>query len=133
MKFLVTGGAGYIGSHMVKFLQNKNFTVDVIDNFSTGNEWAVIDCLVYNIDLLNIDALNDILSKNRYDAVFHFAAKSIVKDSFFFEQEYYDNNVTASKNLLDGMIKYNIKNIIFLILYFIMPSKRFLEAVTLLS
>ena len=41
MKFLVTGGAGYIGSHMVQYLQDRNFNVDVIDNFSTGNKWAL--------------------------------------------------------------------------------------------
>ncbi len=113
MKLLVTGGAGYIGSHMVKFLQDKKFQVDVIDNFSTGNKWAVNNCSVYDIDLLNIDALNNILSQNNYKAVFHFAAKSVVKDSFLLEQEYYDNNVIASKNLLECMLKYNMKNIIF--------------------
>ncbi len=113
MKFLVTGGAGYIGSHMVKYLQKKGFAVDVIDNFSTGNPWALDDCNIYKIDLLNKISLNNILSQNIYDAVFHFAAKSIVSDSFINEEEYIENNVTASKNLLDGMIKYNIKNIIF--------------------
>ena len=113
MKFLVTGGAGYIGSHMVKFLQNKRFKVDVIDNFSTGNKWAVSNCSVYDIDLLNYDALNNILSQNNYNAVFHFAAKSVVNDSFLNEQEYYDNNVIASTNLIDAMLKHNMKNIIF--------------------
>ena len=113
MKFLVTGGAGYIGSHMVKYLQEKNFNVDVIDNFSTGNKWSVKECNVYAIDLLDITALHKILSRNNYDAVFHFAAKSIFSDSFIHEQEYLNNNVTASNNLLEGMIKYDINNIIF--------------------
>ena len=113
MKFLVTGGAGYIGSHMVKYLQDRSFEVDVIDNFSTGNKWSLKNCTIYNIDLLDNNALDNILSKNFYDAVFHFAAKSIVSDSFNFEQVYIDNNITASKNLLEGLIKYNIRNIIF--------------------
>ena len=88
MKFLVTGGAGYIGSHMVKYLQDRRFEVDVIDNFSTGNKWSLKNCPIYNIDLLDKNALDNILSENFYDAVFHFAAKSIVSDSFNFEQEY---------------------------------------------
>ena len=111
MKFLVTGGAGYIGSHMVKYLQDRNFTVDVIDNFSTGNRWAVQNCNVYEIDLLNKKELDNILSVNNYTAVFHFAAKSLVSESFTDEQIYIDNNIAASENLLEGIIKYNIKNI----------------------
>ena len=100
MKFLVTGGAGYIGSHMVKYLQDKSFEVDVIDNFSTGNKWSLKNCTIYNIDLLDNNALDNVLAKNFYDAVFHFAAKSIVSDSFNFEQVYIDNNIIASKNIV---------------------------------
>jgi UDP-glucose 4-epimerase len=113
MKFLVTGGAGYIGSHMVKYLQDRNFNVDVIDNFSTGNKWAIYNCNVYNIDLLDKIALDNVLSNNKYNAVFHFAAKSIVSDSLINQKEYLNNNITASKNLLEGIIKYNIRNFIF--------------------
>ena len=113
MKFLVTGGAGYIGSHMVKYLQDKGFSVDVIDNFSTGNKWSIKNCNVYEIDLLDKSALDYILSKSNYTAVFHFAAKSLVSESVLNEQMYIDNNVTASENLLEGIMKYNIKNIIF--------------------
>lgn len=113
MKFLVTGGAGYIGSHMVKYLQDRNFKVDVIDNFSTGNKWAIYNCNIYNIDLLDKVALDNVLSNNKYNAVFHFAAKSIVSESLIYEKEYLNNNVIASKNLLEGIIKYNIKNLIF--------------------
>ena len=113
MKFLVTGGAGYIGSHMVKYLQDKNFEVEVIDNFSTGNKWSLKNCLIYEIDLLDKNALDNIISHNNYDAVFHFAAKSVVSDSFIFEQEYMDNNVIASSNLLESMIRHGVNNIIF--------------------
>lgn len=113
MKFLVTGGAGYIGSHMVKHLQDRNFKVDVIDNFSTGNRWALKNCNIFEIDLLDKTEVNNIFSKNNYDAVFHFAGKSIANESFIFEQDYIENNVTASKNLLDCIVKHNIKNIIF--------------------
>lgn len=113
MKFLVTGGAGYIGSHMVKHLQDRSFKVDVIDNFSTGNRWALKNCNIFEIDLLDKTAVNIIFSKNNYDAVFHFAGKSIANESFIFEQDYIENNITASKNLLDCIVKHNIKNIIF--------------------
>ncbi len=113
MNFLVTGGAGYIGSHMVKYLQDRNFNVDVIDNFSTGNKWALKNCDVYDVDLLDFNALNNILSKNNYEAVFHFAAKSLVSESLTNEKMYFNNNVAASKNLLNLSVKYNIKNFIF--------------------
>jgi UDP-glucose 4-epimerase len=113
MKFLVTGGAGYIGSHMVKYLQDRNFIVDVIDNFSTGNKWALNNCNIFEIDLLDKIALDNVFSHNKYDAVFHFAAKSIVGESFIHEKEYLKNNVDGSKNLLEVIIQYNIKNIIF--------------------
>ena len=113
MKFLVTGGAGYIGSHMVKYLQDRKFSVDVIDNFSTGNKWSLKNCTIHSVDLLDKNTLDKILSKTFYNAVFHFAAKSIVSESFNCEQEYIDNNITASKNLLDVLLKYKIKNIIF--------------------
>ena len=113
MKFLVTGGAGYIGSHMVKYLQDRGFNVDVIDNFSTGNRWALKNCNVFEIDLLDKNSLDSILSGNNYAAVFHFAAKSLVSESFIDEQKYIDNNITASQNLLEGIIKHKIKKIIF--------------------
>ena len=113
MKFLVTGGAGYIGSHMVKYLQDRGFDVDVIDNFSTGNRWALKNCNIFEIDLLNKSSLDSILSRNNYAAVFHFAAKSLVSESFIDEQKYIDNNITASQNLLEGIIKHNVKKIIF--------------------
>ena len=51
MKILVTGGAGYIGSHIVKAFQSKNFEVTVLDNFSTGNLWSIKNCEILNIDL----------------------------------------------------------------------------------
>ena len=74
MRIIVTGGAGYIGSHMIKYLQNRSFKVDVIDNFSIGNKWAIYNCSVYNIDLLDKTALDNVLANNKYNAVFHFVA-----------------------------------------------------------
>ena len=81
MNYLVVGGAGYIGSHMVKLLQEFNHNVVIVDNFSTGNKWAVNECEVLEVDLLDEKKLYDSLRNRTFDTVFHFAAKSIVSES----------------------------------------------------
>ena len=112
MKFLVTGGAGYIGSHMVKFLLFKNHEVTVFDNLSTGN---LINNKVnfIKVDLVNRKKLDQLMSKKKFDAVFHFAALSIVNVSEKEPRKYYINNVIGTKNLINSMLKYKINNLIF--------------------
>ena len=81
MKFLVTGGLGYIGSHMVKFLLSKNHEVTVLDKVPS-NKFIIKGKINYiKVDLLNIKKLDQLLYKKKFDAVFHFAALSIVNDS----------------------------------------------------
>tara|TARA_Y100000591_G_scaffold117685_1_gene100691 strand:+ start:129 stop:1100 length:972 start_codon:yes stop_codon:yes gene_type:complete len=112
MKFLVTGGAGYIGSHMVKFLLLKNHEVTVFDNLSTGK---LINNKVnfIKVDLINRKKLDQLMSKKKFDAVFHFAALSIVNVSEKEPRKYYINNVIGTKNLINSMLKYKINNLIF--------------------
>ena len=92
MKYLVIGGAGYIGSHMVQLLQEKGHTPVVYDNFSTGNIWANKDCKIIKGDLLDKKKLSRCLANSNYDAIFHFAAKSIVSESEENPYFYYQNN-----------------------------------------
>ena len=113
MKFLVTGGAGYIGSHMVRYLISKKHKVTVYDNLSTGKFIENKNCNFYKIDLLNLSKLDKIMSKSKFDAVFHFAGLSIVSESEKKPKKYFLNNVIASKNLINCMIKYKINNLIF--------------------
>ena len=113
MKYLVTGGAGYIGSHMVKFLQSKKNKVTVFDNLSTGKFFFLSKCDFVKLDLLNLKKLDTEMSKNKFDAVFHFAARSIVSESEKKPKLYYRNNVLATKNLVNTMMKYNMNNLIF--------------------
>lgn len=113
MKFLVTGGAGYIGSHMVKFLIKKKHQVTVFDNLSTGKIKFIKNSDFVNIDLLDQKKLDIELSKKKFDAVFHFAALSIINDSQNKPNKYYKNNVIGTKNLINTMIKYNRNNFIF--------------------
>ena len=113
MKFLVTGGAGYIGSHMVRYLISKKHKVTVYDNLSTGKFIENKNCNFYKIDLLNLSKLDKIMSKSKFDAVFHFAGLSIVSESEKKPKKYFLNNVIASKNLINCMINYKINNLIF--------------------
>ena len=113
MKYIVTGGAGYIGSHMVKLLQEHNHEVAVIDNFSTGNRDSIIDCEIKEIDIINKSAIESFLSKRNFDGVFHFAAKSIVSESFKFTEIYKKNNIDGTKNLIESMKTNNINKLIF--------------------
>ena len=113
MKFLVTGGAGYIGSHMVNLLLKKNLDVVVLDNLSTGHEYNIQDCEHLNIDLVDAENLSKNLNKRKFDGVFHFAGKSIVSESIINPNLYYLNNITGTKNLLKVMLDNDLNNLIF--------------------
>ncbi len=113
MKILVTGGAGYIGSTAVKSLLDKNHSVIVIDNLSKGKK-SLVDkrAKFYKIDLVNKERLEKIFRQNKIEAVMHFSAYKAVEESMENAVKYSDN-VTGMINLLNCMVKHNIKKIIF--------------------
>jgi len=113
MKLLVCGGAGYIGSHMVKMLSNMGHDVVTFDNLSTGFRTSVKWGAFVEGDLLNQDDLDALFSIHRFDAVVHFAARSLVGESEKKPELYYHNNVDGTRNLLDAMVKHGVSKIIF--------------------
>ena len=114
MNVLVTGGAGYIGSHCVKILLEKGYVVSVIDNLSTGYKQAVDErASFYNINIKDKEAVKNVLLKDKIESVIHFAAYSLVGESMKKPLKYYDNNVYGTKVLLDAMEEAGVKNIIF--------------------
>lgn len=114
MNVLVTGGAGYIGSHAVKMLLDQGYDVTVIDNLSTGYVDAVDErATFYQTDIKDIQVVKDILVKQNIDAVIHFAAFSLVGESMKAPMKYYENNVYGTLNLLKAMIAANVKYIVF--------------------
>lgn len=112
MKILVVGGAGYIGSHMLKRLQNTNHEVEVLDNLSTGFETNTLGFPFHKCDLADKDRVYTIL-QNKYDLVMHFASYINVGESYINPQKYYENNVQNTLNLLSCMIELKILNFIF--------------------
>ena len=113
MRLLVVGGAGYIGSHMVKMLARSGHDVVVFDNLSTGyRELAAYGHFIEG-DIVDINLLKKLFKKNKFDAVMHFAANSLVGESMSNPSKYYRNNVTNTLNLLDVMIWHDVKNFIF--------------------
>ena len=113
MNLLIPGGAGYIGSHMVKYAQESGHEVVVLDNFSTGHRWAVTDCEILEVDLLDENKLYKVLEGRNFDGVIHFAAKSLVSESICKPDLYYRNNVVGTLNLIKAMVENNINNIVF--------------------
>lgn len=113
MNLLIPGGAGYIGSHFVKYAQERSHEVVVLDNFSTGHKWAIDNCEVLEVDLLDQERLSKVLKGRRFDGVIHFAAASLVGESVLNPNYYYKNNVIGTLNLLNEMLKNNIQNIVF--------------------
>lgn len=116
---LVTGGAGYIGSHLVLALLEQNKKVIVYDNLSTGHIETIEtlkqygDLTFFKGDLNDFDYLNNVISQNQIDSVVHFAAFSQVKESVINPCKYYENNVIGTINLLKAMINNNVKKIVF--------------------
>ena len=114
MKVLVLGGAGYIGSHTVKALCEENIDVVVADNLVTGHIEAVDSrAKFYKGDIRDINFLDDLFSKEKIDAVIHFAAYSLVGESVTDPLKYYDNNLCGTKVLLESMVKNNVDKIVF--------------------
>ena len=121
MTILVTGGAGYIGSHTVVELQNAGYDVVVLDNLSNASEKALDrvskitgkPVKFYKADILDRDALNDIFDKETIESCIHFAGLKAVGESVVKPWEYYENNIAGTLTLVDVMRKNNVKNIIF--------------------
>jgi len=113
MKILVTGGAGYIGSHTVKELLREGFGVIIFDNFSSGKEELIVGGQVIRGDLMDKQAIKKVFLDENIGAVIHFASLIQVQESYSNPQKYYTHNILSSLNLLEAMLEAGVKNIIF--------------------
>ncbi|KAL3498794.1 hypothetical protein ACH5RR_041526 [Cinchona calisaya] len=124
-RILVTGGAGFIGTHTVLQLLNEGFKVSIINNLDHYVEEAVLrvrelvgphlsqNLDFYSGDIRNKEDLEDLFSKNKFNAVIHFAGLKAVGESFAYPMRYFDNNLIGSINLYMTMAKYNCKKLVF--------------------
>ncbi len=121
MAILVTGGCGYIGSHTVLELLNKNYDVVVVDNFSNSSPESLrrVQKLTgktvtfYEADIRDSETMDKIFKSHKVDAVIHFAAFKAVGESCKLPLKYYENNISGTVSLLQVMEKNNVKKIIF--------------------
>ena len=113
MSILIIGGAGYIGSHTVKYFIEQNEDVIIVDNLLTGHKEAVLSDKFYNCDIRDKEALDKVFKENNIEAVIHFAANSLVGESMVKPYEYYHNNVYGMMCLLDVMKENNVDKIVF--------------------
>jgi UDP-glucose 4-epimerase len=110
---LVVGGAGYIGTHMVKRLIKDGFNVIVLDNLSTGHAELIPGGTLVTGDMADRALLKQVFKEHHVDAVMHFAAFIEVGESVQDPLKYYDNNFIATVNLIQTMIQYNVLRLIF--------------------
>ncbi|MFB9331009.1 UDP-glucose 4-epimerase GalE [Paenibacillus aurantiacus] len=113
MAVLVTGGAGYIGSHAVAALQERGEEIVIVDNLQQGHKDAVLGGKLYVGDLRDSEFLDTVFRENSIDAVIHFAANSLVGESMKDPGKYYHNNVYGTLCLLESMNKHGVKYIVF--------------------
>lgn len=113
MKVLVTGGAGYIGSHVVKQLGEAGHDIIVYDNLSTGYPWAVTYGELIVGDLADTDKLDQVFTDHQFEAVLHFAANIVVPESVENPLKYYGNNTRNTLNLLGIIEKHKTPYMVF--------------------
>jgi len=113
MKLLVTGGAGYIGSHMVRTLGEKGHDVVVYDNLSSGHRESLLYGRLVVADLADRETLRILLQEEKFDAVIHFAAFIAVEESVKDPIKYYRNNFSNALNLIDTCVRYGLDKFIF--------------------
>ncbi len=121
MSILVTGGAGFIGSHTCVELLEQGYEVVVVDNLSNSSEESLVrvkqitgkELTFYPVDLLDRKALRGVFEKEKIDSVIHFAGLKAVGESVAKPMEYYWNNITGTLVLCDEMRRHNVKNIVF--------------------
>ncbi|MEZ5871088.1 MAG: UDP-glucose 4-epimerase GalE [Nitratireductor sp.] len=114
MSVLVTGGAGYIGSHMVWELLDHGEDVTVLDNLCTGFQWAVPErarLVIGNVG--DVDLVSDIIHEDKIDTIIHFAGSVVVPESIENPLKYYDNNTGQTRNLLEAAVRGGIDKFIF--------------------
>ena len=113
MKVLVTGGAGYIGSHTVKLLLEEGYKVVVFDNFSTGKRELLLGGELVEGDLMNKESINGVFRSKNIGAVLHFASFIQAEESYKDPRKYYTHNLITSLNLLDAMLETKVKAFVF--------------------
>lgn len=112
-RILVTGGAGYIGSHTVKLLIDQGYDVTVADDLSKGHRDSVPADLLHVINIADTDGMTDLMRRTHTDAVVHFAAFIAVGESMVEPERYFANNVAGSLSLLTAMQRSGVKHIVF--------------------
>ena len=111
---LVTGGAGYIGSHIIEILIKKNKNVFIIDNLTTGYKKLINKkAKFFKLDILNTIKLKEIIEKNNIDSIIHLAANLIIGEGERQPKKYYKNNVKGTQSVLDSIKKTKVKNLLF--------------------
>lgn len=113
MDILLCGGAGYIGSHMLKRLAQRGYRVTIFDNLSTGHREAVRWGELVEGDLLDPQAIERVFAGRGFDAVMHFCARSLVGESVALPYDYYANNVAGTLNLLQAMRRHGVGTLVF--------------------
>ncbi len=113
MKILVTGGAGYIGSHTVRKLKQAGHEIVIFDNLSSGHRDAIGDFTLVVGDLADKSALEKVFAENNFDAIVHFAGSIEAGESMTDPKRFFDNNLVNSLNLLEAMLAHDVKKIVF--------------------
>ncbi|MXV36287.1 MULTISPECIES: UDP-glucose 4-epimerase GalE [unclassified Saccharibacter] len=114
MRYLVTGGAGFVGSHLVLALHDRGHEVVVLDNLSTGHHQAIPGGVTLRqVDLMDLSATQECVADGPWDGVFHFAALSLVGDSMRNPLHYIRYNTQTALNLIQACIEHNVRKIVF--------------------